>query len=88
MANAEDQQDVIAARNAQAEARADVAEFDEHTGNTSLSHQVLSHNIENKSGPKYLREIENPSEQYIELISSVIFDYLFNIEMNVLFMLF
>lgn len=68
MANAEDQQDVIAAQNAQAEAKADIAEFDENALNSVLYQSGKSFNIESKNGE---REIESPSEHYIELISSV-----------------
>lgn len=71
MANAEDQQDVIAAQNAQAEAKADVAEFDENALNSVLYQSGKKFNNEIKNSSSYLRKIESPSENYIELISSV-----------------
>lgn len=53
MANVEDKQDVIAASRVTAEARAELAEFDENAMSSSL------------------KEIENPSAKYLELINRV-----------------
>lgn len=60
MAKVEDQQDVIAAKNAQAEARMDTADFDE---SLIANQQSLTENS---------RDIDSPSEQYNELISNVV----------------
>lgn len=67
MANAEDQQDVLAAKMAQAEARVDAAEFDE---NASFAVTTSSAGDGSKKSG-YLRDIESPSDQYVELINSV-----------------
>lgn len=63
MAKVEDQQDVIAAKNAQAEARIDTADFDEN----SVANQSIMNLTDNT------RDIDSPSEQYNELINNVIF---------------
>lgn len=63
MATVEDQQDVIAAQNAQAEARMDVADFDEN----------LSTNIQSTQLAETSRNIDSPSEQYNELLNNVNF---------------
>lgn len=65
MAKVEDQQDVIAAKNAQAEARIDTADFDEN----SVANQSIINLTDNT------RDIDSPSEQYNELINNVIFSF-------------
>jgi hypothetical protein len=59
MQSVEDQQDVIAAQKAKEETRADSAEFDE---NVAAADPSTDH-----------RNIESPSDQYMELINGVRF---------------